>query len=406
MREITLFFEPLDVLVFRDHRPFLAGQNFLARSTFPLPSVFFGALRAALFERAGVRFTGDRNEDPFAALSDTDRQLLGDADTPGLLELAGPLLARRRDDDLDLFFPWPRDLDVAPRKDDPDHLDVHPVVPSPHRAGLRWTGVKMAPLDAPLPARVAAVELDKPSEERLLLTEAGARAYLQASAAGLADFSLTPPDFVHEKLLMTKEPRTGIARTRGEDGPDPLVVDESMLYTVETWRLSPGTGFAVGLSLPDSPHEAHLRELLADLHRAPLRLGGKGHLARVHRLDRPLLRDLDVPRLTSPAGFKSWCLTPSLLDPAAEPRPTLVLGDTLRLGGINLRGKSGKGKPVPRPLVGALDRGAVLYFPATSTDLSARIRTANEARGSDSGHPLHAGYGLHAWIPYAQPTRS
>jgi hypothetical protein len=43
----TLFLEPLDVWLFRDGRPFMAGQQFRAASRFPpSPLVVQGALRA------------------------------------------------------------------------------------------------------------------------------------------------------------------------------------------------------------------------------------------------------------------------------------------------------------------------------------------------------------------------
>lgn len=421
MHHVTLFFEPLDVLVFRDHRPFMAGQHFFARGVYPLPSVFFGALRAALFEGAGVRFVG-RNGDPFAGLSPEARKVLGDADDPGKIELSGPLLARRDGpSQLDVYLPWPRDLDLGKALYDDSNnrlltREVHPVTPSQTRGiGLRWRhgvgGPVMSALDGPLPENTTRPD-GKPSKERYLLTAAGAEKYAHASAAGESSFQLSTKDnhLCEEADLIIKERRTGIARARADEGIDPLTVDESMLYTIETWRLAMRVGFAIDVSLSDDAlqHEKWLHSQLKALDGVTLRLGGKGHLARVHLLDRPLFTDLDSKLPKPPAGtkdvFKAWNLTPSLLDPAhAHLMPAMVLGDTIRLGGVNLR--RGKDRPIgPRPLIGALAPGSILVYEGAHDPhaLDNIINTANE-RGEDHGHFRRAGYGIHRLLPYRCP---
>lgn len=416
MRHVTLFFEPLDVLVFRDHRPFMAGQHFLARGVYPLPSVFFGAVRAALFERVGVRFIGARS-DPFTQLTAQERKVLGDADAPGCLELAGPLLARRNGPAgrLEVYLPWPRDLDtgtssLATHRSGPLVLDAFPVSPSPRRTALRWRPVEegrssMSTLDHPLPASDRPA--GKPTKTRYLLTASGAEKYARASAEGLSSFTLTTAsaDICDERDLLIKERRTGIARSRADDGIDPLTVDESMLFTVETWRLAERVGFAVDISLSATAqeHAQWLHEQIAGLQHATVRLGGKGHLARIHVIDRPLLADLDarLPPARTPGTYKAWNLTPSLLDPAiAAPRPAMVLGDTIRLGGVNLRATRDRPRG-PRPLIGALGPGSVVLYAdeRKPDDLSRQIDEANR-RGEPHGHYRRAGYGIHRILPY------
>lgn len=420
MRHVTLFFEPLDVLVFRDHRPFMAGQHFLARGVYPLPSVFFGAIRAALFERVGVRFTR-WDDNPFTQLTPQAREVLGDAEVPGCLELAGPLLARRTGPAgrLEVYLPWPRDLDIgasahAAHSDGPPVLDAFPVGPSPRRAGLRWrpgeeNRSSMSTLDHPLPASDRPA--GKPTKTRYLLTARGAEKYARASAEGQSDFKLTAAsvDICDERDLLIKERRTGIARARADNGVDPLTVDESMLFTVETWRLAERVGFAVDISLSATAQE-HARwfhEQVAGLQHATVRLGGKGHLARIHVIDGPLLADLDarLPPAKTPGIYKAWNLTPSLLDPAsATPRPAMVLGDTTRLGGINLRATKGR-RPGPRPLIGALGPGSVVVYADEHIpdELHRQIDEANR-RGEPHGHHRRAGYGIHRLLPYRPRT--
>ncbi|MBK8230641.1 MAG: hypothetical protein IPK72_08680 [Candidatus Eisenbacteria bacterium] len=403
----TLFFEPLDVLVFRDHRPFVAGQHFLARSVFPLPSVFFGALRTALFERAGVRFGPfNSKENPFDALTADDRALLGDTDEPGALQLEGPLLALKEDTTKapSVLLPWPRDLDVDKTKD--EALPVYPAYPRPTPGrSLRWRSQSSEGSLHPL-THLPTSDLPrggKPDKTRRLLTAEGALKYISASAKGATRLDLTPcVDFVPERCILTHEERTGIARTRAESPQDldPLTVEESMLYTVRTWRLTRGAGFLIDLHLADHQRalKDHLDQILGKIDRGLVRLGGKGHLASVTVYPAPdsplesLRRTTStIARSATDAARKAWCLTPSVLDPAPH---TMVLGDTLRLGGVNLRGTA-KNPRGPRPLVPALAPGAVVFLDKPSA-LTSHLN-------APPGHPACAGYGVHLSISYTLP---
>ncbi len=404
----SLFFEPLDVLVFRDPRPFMAGQHFLARSQFPLPSVFFGALRSALFQAAGVRFN---SKDPFRNLTPGDRDLLGDADSHGSLQLAGPLLASCRPAQrIEPLYPWPQDLDVElPQQSESAAKapTAHFVVPSQRANGLRWNGNSLATLDGSLPKRQGGQKPKKPSKQRYLLTRHGSHAYAQASAAGKATLSLQKnagePDMaIPEESVLVKERRTGISMARADNGPDPRSVEDSMLFTVETWRLAQHYGFAVELSLAaNSPHLSRLTKLLSAIDGTTVRLGGKGHLARVCvRHNQPLVPVFEDAKQGNTA-LKSWCLTPSLVDPQHTSLDlTMALGKTLQLGGFNFRGK----KRGPRPLVSAMAPGSILFFKAglDAGEITKKIVDANKKRGVDHGHLRCAGYGVQTLLPYPQ----
>lgn len=417
----TLFFEPLDVLVFRDHRPFVAGQHFLARSTFPLPTVFFGALRAALFERQpAVDFSR-----PQFGLTGTAAQVLGDADNPGLLHLTGPLLAKLPPDagPLTIFYPWPQDLVLLEtRPDEPDERPPSESTRNPTAAltypeeqtqelslGLRWDATqpepKMVQIHGHLPRSSAS---GKPSKERYLLTAAGAHAYAEASARGLRELELTCcRDCVLERSILEEERRTGIAR-RVEDGVDTLTVDESMLFTVETWRFQRYAGFACGVDIADGASDEHrtwLIDQLDALDGGIVRLGGKGHLARVRCLE----QDSILPKITateavrSNSHYKIWLLTPALIDPAnLAHRPSLALAQGIRVGGVRLRDGKHRSRG-PKPLVSALDRGSVLFYAGPVRDPAALAREiAHPQRDPDDAldHPLQAGFGLHCILPY------
>ena len=99
----ALFLEPVDVWMFRDGRPFDAGQAHRAESRFPpLPTTLQGALRA--FHLAVVR--KDVPFDDAAAIE----QAVGPADGWGSLRMCGPFVARRTADGrVERLFPPPAD---------------------------------------------------------------------------------------------------------------------------------------------------------------------------------------------------------------------------------------------------------------------------------------------------------
>lgn len=87
-----ILLEAEDVLLFRDSRPFTAGEDFRAEGLFPpLPPPVTGAIRSALLapilRRRGLTF---RDLARHEGLQDV-RAALGTADTLGALHLAGPL---------------------------------------------------------------------------------------------------------------------------------------------------------------------------------------------------------------------------------------------------------------------------------------------------------------------------
>lgn len=110
-----LFIEPLDVLLFRDSKPFAAGEGFWARSVFPpngLP--LMGALRAKMITDSGVSFqtyqhyagSKNGNDEKLTELVN----LIGKFDDYGELQLAGPFLSRIEDEKQQIYFPAPLDV--------------------------------------------------------------------------------------------------------------------------------------------------------------------------------------------------------------------------------------------------------------------------------------------------------
>ncbi|HDN19716.1 MAG TPA: hypothetical protein ENF46_01300, partial [Candidatus Acetothermia bacterium] len=111
-----IFVEPVDVLLFRDGRPFTAGEDHRARSMFPpTPFTMQGMLRSKILFESGVSPTDYAGDSP-SPTAQRLRELIG---TPrksyGKLRLRGPFVARKGDDDsLTRYFPMPADvLEIA-----------------------------------------------------------------------------------------------------------------------------------------------------------------------------------------------------------------------------------------------------------------------------------------------------
>jgi CRISPR-associated protein Cmr3 len=66
---VRILIEPNDVLLFRESKPFLAGEGHLARSVFPLPQAIAGAIRSKIlvdsnFSDEAKKFVGFKAEEP------------------------------------------------------------------------------------------------------------------------------------------------------------------------------------------------------------------------------------------------------------------------------------------------------------------------------------------------------
>lgn len=370
IERLTLLFEPLDVLQFRDYRPFDAGFNFFGQSRFPLPAVFLGCLRTALFRASGAHFGSP--DEHFDVKQPWARALLGGRSRAGELRLRGPLLARlgagSRPEPL---FPAPHDLvevEGAYRVLQPLELNALSADLAPAR--FHWTGREVEPASRPLawtPGRA-----EKPGEGFLLLRPEAARTYAQAGSAPIA---FRDEDLVSSRSVILHEDRLGIARD-----PESLTADEHMLYLRRPFRLAAGTGFAVDAEIP-AEHAADARSALQGLDGAVVPLGGKGHRARVRVFEGSLLpEDLDAEGPASPRA-KLWLLTPAVL-PDAWPSAVvgLVADRAVAVGGYDLA------RHAPRALRRALPAGAVVHV-----DGLTRAQAAQAVCPSEDD--LRAGYG-------------
>lgn len=108
-----VFIRPRDVWMFRDSKPFAAGQNFVARSMFPpTPQTMQGVLRTHYLEANAVDFHA-------YARRQVDQRILETVGGPathgvpadiGELKIKGPFVAKRTDGKIERWYPAPLDL--------------------------------------------------------------------------------------------------------------------------------------------------------------------------------------------------------------------------------------------------------------------------------------------------------
>ncbi|MCC6552092.1 MAG: hypothetical protein IT372_03595 [Polyangiaceae bacterium] len=357
---VTVFFEPLDVLHFRDHRPADAGFQALSQSHFPLPSVFRGSLRTALFRQLGADFSA--RDECFGIPQGWARALLGGRQDPGHLRLRGPLLARfppapkpqaaagrPEAPAVEVFLPRPED--AVPVDSGWRRIEVlrpwtpHDLSPDLVPARLDGNGRGLRPMNGPLPWTSAEPEKQ---DSVMLFTLGAAYDYLAAPAGG--PIEIGEQGAIRLQDLCRIEDRMGLVRD-----PETLTAAEHMLYLRRSFRFAPGIGFAVDVTLPEAERDA-ARAALRALHGRTAPLGGRGHRARMHVLPGPLLPaelDAGAPR---EGATKMWLLAPAILPDAWPGGVSVVISARpIPIGGYDLAARA------PRPLRRALPAGAILH---------------------------------------------
>lgn len=364
-KRATLFFEPLDVLHFRDHRPFDAGLHTHARGVFPMPSVLLGCLRTALLTRAGARF----DSDDFDLKELWASSLLGKKTEPGTLTLRGPFLAKRGSSGaIEAFLPRPYELCPGqgrlPMQLQPRARRYHGVEATPVTGLVPWP-----PREAP--KAEPKVKIDG----ALYLHIDHARQYLE----GRVPENGAPACFSRECDFFVREPRVGIVRDDQR-----LTAEDHLLYSTEPFRFAERTGLAVEVELPQ---DEQARAALAALHHAIVPLGGKGHRARVHYVSQPLLPQSPAE---PPPSYKLWLVTPLILGPGPWPaQVTCVASERpVPVGGFDLA------KRAPKPLRHALPAGTVLRVSNLSPERALERLAGAEASPSHWLHDQRAGFGV------------
>lgn len=235
MSSRTYFLDPLDVLLFRDGRPRVPGDNHVMRGTFPPPpSALYGAFRSALIAQAGARFHPEKPHDAFRALPEAVARAAGTPEATGSLTLERVHLAHFDGGAVTPLFPTGLDL-VRPKDRQRRHerLRLVPVDDDGARTslpeGLHRLGV---------PGEPAFVE-----PLRGWLDVDAFTAYLCGDVTGLALHAESGED---EPLYETESRTAVMLDDRAGTASD------GMLFTTDYTRLQRGHGLAVTVAeVPD-----------------------------------------------------------------------------------------------------------------------------------------------------------
>lgn len=275
-----LFIEPNDVLLFRDGKPFAAGEDHRAKSLFPpTPFTMQGVIRAKVLFDSGVSPADYASDAPSAQARALIQQIGAPGASYGKLRLRGPFVAKRNDHGtFTRYFPLPADI----MRSDGSFIVAAPLLDSPFSDNSPVQGLR------PLWVRT-----DKSLHQpRGWLAEPEFNKYLQ----GQTDFRVTP-----ESDLVVREPRLGIALDYTR-----RATQEGMLYTMEFLRLKKDIGFLVEVDgVTFSSQEGFLQ------------VGGEARAARYQVLSSPLLPLPSHDPL--PERFKVVLLTPAWFSGGWQP---------------------------------------------------------------------------------------
>jgi CRISPR-associated protein Cmr3 len=345
MTTIGLRLDPLDVLFFRDGRPFNASSR--ASTGLPTPQVLAGALRTALLAKYRCPFDRLAKTNDFraaVAAAFPDRNWIGD------VRFRGPWFCRG---ELDVLVPMPATL-LGPKKGQPGAIRrLRPRKESEVPGWKRSANRDLRPLwdESTLPGEA----------QDGFLNRDGLLAFLGGSDVDWEKHVVRRDD------LFGFDYRTGIGIE-----PDRLTAEESMIYGVSflapKWK-EVRVGLYAEVEVPDGAP----RDALDDLN--VIALGGEGRRVKVESLNKPF----DWPEVKPAAGQKAFLLltTPVLssdgwkpsaltnLVAAAVPAPLAVSGWDLAKGG-------------PKPTRFAVPAGSV-YFLDDGGDLLAPLARADDA---------------------------
>jgi len=319
---------PIDVWLFRDGKPFTAGEDHAAETLFP-PSPFTlqGAIRTKVLADKGVNLAefaknGERNPDPD----------VGYGDNFGKLRLRGPLLMLCKDGKWERLIPMPADVVKIGERYDllRPNFDL-PFVTNLPNGSLLWTQ-----------------KAERVSDAKGWLPESEWANYLQGKA---------PEQVVSGEELFAHEPRFGIAIDTSKG-----TTQEAMLYQVRFVRLKEETALwaeVCGVSLNAKGF---------------LRFGGEGRAATYEKLQQQqCLRPLSQFNFARNAKrFKVVLVTPAWFSGGWQPKGgnwSKIFGASVRLiaaavprplhlGGFDVA------KGIPKPMRAFVPAGAVYFFEA------------------------------------------
>jgi CRISPR-associated protein Cmr3 len=318
---MKLFLTPVDVWLFRDGRPFDAGDDHYARSLFPpYPSVVQGAIRSHHLVVKGV----DLQDKQAIA------KAVGTADGFGTLRMRGPFIARRQADGrIVRHFPLPADA-------------------VPHNTGCVQSAL-------PQPAAKRRVLTSFDDRLPLLLFPRLDQPVKQATGNWLDETQLMdylnnkPVSPIRAEKLFVLENRYGIGLESAT-----RAAKEGLLYAAEFVRPAEGVGLYVEVSGFDGwPAQGVMR------------IGGEGRAARFEQVAAP---DWPAPPDPLPQRFKLYFASPTYFEDGWQPKDWRrffsgqVTLQAVAISRYEVRGGFDWANGVQKPARRYVPAGSVYYF--------------------------------------------
>jgi CRISPR type III-B/RAMP module-associated protein Cmr3 len=290
MKLQTYELTPTDLLFFRDGRPMAAGEGVGHGARWPLPTVFFDALHAAL-HRA---FPAPQPWEGEGHVGRKKRQ--GESLRFGRLRTVGPFPRNAKDGNW--LFPAPLDARIldrgtSGRQSEPIHFEISRILPL-----LDWD---QSCGDLPKPLRYGLGNLAPPSKEECprWFTANQLKRYLAGEPLALCDF---PRD---QGRLFAPEVTTGIGIDPARDAQD-----GQRIYSAQYLRLKSGISLVCAAVLPSAIGDGMLELFPAN---GAIICGGQQRVCRVNRLEGTDLSTA-LPQSTPVTGNRiRWTLlTPAI----------------------------------------------------------------------------------------------
>lgn len=271
---MRIFIEPLDVMRFRDGKPFSAEEDVIATSMFPpFPSTFYGAVRAEILSRQNFQFQ------PLSSIEDK-RDYLNRIDSMTHdLRIVGPFIA---DENQLEYFPIPKDI-VEIKGQDKKYVQL-----KSRNSPIFQSDSKDLP---PSPMWVKTNYDEHIEDGKGFIGESELKIYLRGEEDS---WSILNPDKIFQK-----EERVGIKRSSSTK-----TSEEGFFYIAEFIRLNGQFGFTLDVegsgSLPDKGF---------------LRLGGESRAASYRKIeDRKWDDDAIKKKIKETGKFKLYLLSPAIFN--------------------------------------------------------------------------------------------
>ena len=330
-----LAIEPLDVLLFRDGKPFNAGSEHSASTLFP-PTAFSvqGMLRSLYIELSGVHWDDVQDNERI-------KQAIGTYDTLGEFRMKGPYLAQQKNGEYERVFPLPVDA-VRPENTTNAWLALQRGEDIP--ANLYDLDMDLTTLAVPKPYQNIDDLIDSSEmTERPWVTESHLKDYLHEGI--ISDENTIP-----QSNLFVTEYRSGNAIDYSINR-----VEDGMLYSVQFVRMC--DDMAILVELPD---DSPIVSMFAETSVLSSRFGGEGHIVNIRKLDE--IHTSLSPQSQPTGQHKIVFLTPTYFAegnlPATVPTnlKAVKYGSTRSIGGWNLALSR------PRAIYRYIPAGSVMYF--------------------------------------------